>query len=131
MAGKIDGLPLPFVPIGGVNGLSQSPKPMSSPEQSPFRELLKAKLDETAELKFSAHAQSRMRSRDISLSADQLNLLNNAVDQAKEKGGHNSLVLMSDYAFIVNADNRTVVTAMDRQGMDDSVFTNIDSAVVL
>ncbi len=131
MAGKIDGLRPPFVPIGGIDGLSGRPQPLSTPEQSPFRELLKARLEDPGELKFSAHAQSRMRSRNISLTAEQLHQLNTAVDQAQAKGGHNALILLSDLAFIVNADNRTVVTAMDRQGMDDSVFTNIDSAVVL
>ena len=131
MANKIDGIQPPFIPIGGVQGLQQQPKPLTSSENSPFKELLKAQLEKSEGMHFSAHAQSRMRSRNINLDADQLDKLTGAVDQARESGSRNALVLMEEYAFIVNAEKRTVITAMDRMGMDDNVITNIDSAVMV
>ena len=36
-----------------------------------------------------------------------------------------------DAAFVVNIPNRTVVTALDRQEMQERVFTQIDSAMLV
>jgi len=130
MSYAIDGLKPPFMPIGGTGGLAVE-KPLAPPENSPFRELLESKLGENQDIRFSAHAQTRMESRNINLDIEEMASLSNAVDQAKGKGGHNALVLMKDFAFIVNADNRTVITAMDKAGLDQNIFTNIDSAVLI
>jgi flagellar operon protein len=85
---------------------------------------------ETAALKFSAHAQSRLKSRNIEISPQTLDKLTSAVEGAAKKGSNNSLILLSDLAFIVNVPNRTVVTALDGDSIRDNVFTNIDSTVL-
>jgi flagellar operon protein len=82
------------------------------------------------ELKFSAHAQARLKSRNIAMTPEMVDRLNRAVSGAEKKGAKDSLVLLSDLAFIVNVPNRTVVTAMDGESIRDNVFTNIDSAVI-
>ena len=71
----------------------------------------------------------RLSDRGIDLSEEQTQRLNEGVRNAKEKGIQESLVLMDSLAFIVNTDNQTVITAMDRK--DTSVFTNIDGAVIV
>jgi flagellar operon protein len=86
--------------------------------------------DKVNELKFSAHAQTRIRSRNIELTSGMMEKLQNAVSTAKAKGANNSLVLFPDAAFIVNIPNRTVVTAMDGENIRDNIFTNIDSTVI-
>jgi flagellar operon protein len=91
-----------------------------------FRELL-----DRNTLKFSHHAEQRLEQRGIVLNADQLNRIAGAVDQAAAKGARDSLVLYRNIAMIVNVPNRTVVTAMDESTMDEHVFTQIDSAVVV
>ncbi len=82
------------------------------------------------ELKFSAHAQTRMKSRDINLTKEMMSKLDKAVAGAKEKGSKDTLVLLSNLAFIVNIPNKTVVTAMEGNSIRDNVFTNIDSTVI-
>jgi flagellar operon protein len=82
------------------------------------------------ELKFSAHAQSRLTSRNIDLTPEIMRKLDEAVTGAEQKGARDSLVLLADLAFIVNVPNRTVVTAMDGASVRENVFTNIDSAVI-
>ena len=42
-----------------------------------------------------------------------------------------SLVMVDDFAFIVNVKNNTVITAMDQNTNDSNVFTNIDGAVIV
>jgi len=82
-------------------------------------------------LRFSQHAEQRLRQRGIVLQPDQLDRIANAVDRAATKGAKDSLVIFRDIAMIVNVPNRTVVTAMDGSSVKDHVFTQIDSAVVV
>ena len=82
-------------------------------------------------VRFSAHAQARLQSRQIELDAEALRRVEEAVDKAAEKGSRESLLLMDDVALIVSVRNRTVITAIDKENLKENVFTNIDSAVVL
>ncbi|MDE6714084.1 MAG: flagellar protein, partial [Lachnospiraceae bacterium] len=51
--------------------------------------------------------------------------------KAGEKGINESLVLMDQFAFIVNIPGNTVITAMDQTETDQNIFTNIDGAVIV
>ena len=113
------------------------PKPATSPPgaqpvggNSPFAQVLDQKLPGQP-VRLSQHAQERLKSRGITLSETDMKQLAGAVDSVAQKGGKDSLIMMGDAALVVSVKNRTVITAMDRQGMKGNVFTNIDSAVVL
>ena len=93
-----------------------------------FGSVLQQKVDKG--LKFSAHAESRMLSRGINLDNQALTKLSDAVDGVEKKGAKDTLILLSNQAFIVNVPNRTVVTAMEGNSIRDNVFTNIDSTVI-
>jgi len=93
-----------------------------------FADILKSKSVE--ELKFSAHASSRLKSRNIEITPDVMGKLEKAVAEAGNKGARDSLILVKDLAFVVNVPNRTVITAMDGESVKDNVFTNIDSTVI-
>ncbi len=109
----------------------QPQKPVTGrPENSAFARVLDEKLPAQG-VKFSQHAQDRLRARNITLSASDLANLEGAVNSVAQKGGKESLVMMGDSALVVSIKNRTVVTAMDRAQMKGNVFTNIDSAVVI
>ena len=41
------------------------------------------------------------------------------------------LLVMDSVAMVVNVGNRTVITCVGRENMQDNVFTNIDSAAVI
>ena len=95
-----------------------------------FASVLDTKLPAQS-VKFSQHAQDRLKARNITFSANDLANLEGAVNSVAQKGGKESLVMMGDAALVVSVKNRTVVTAMDRSQMKGNVFTNIDSAVVI
>ncbi len=97
---------------------------------SPFARILDDKLPGQG-IKFSQHAQERLRSRGITLSESDLKSLAGAIDSVAKKGGKESLIMQGDTAFVVSVANRTVITAMDRKSMVGSVITNIDSAAVI
>lgn len=82
------------------------------------------------EVRFSAHAQTRLQSRRIALDAGQIDRLQGAVQKAAGKGSRDALVLMDDLAMVVSVTNRTVVTVVDKENLKQNVFTNIDSAVI-
>ena len=111
----------------GTVGGTQSSGKGEAKSGSNFSQLLQ---DQIGAVKFSSHAATRMKSRDIEMTSEMMGKLQNAVDGAAAKGAKDSLVLLKDYAFIVNIPNRTVITAMDGAGLKDNIFTNIDSAVI-
>jgi len=82
-------------------------------------------------VRLSHHAEERLQQRGIDLSEEQLEKIRSAIDKAERKGAKESLMLMNDLALIVNVKNKTVVTAMDTNAIDDHVFTQIDSAVII
>ena len=82
-------------------------------------------------LKFSNHAIERMRSRGINFAPEQMTAIENGVAKAAAKGSKDTLVITGESALIVNVKNNTVVTVMDRAGMKENVFTNIDSTVMV
>ena len=122
----VQGVQLPFLPVRGVEGL-QERHPIQGPRESRFDEMLK---EEIGRLRFSRHAQERIESRNLQLDKRDISLLEGAVERAEQKGAQDSLVLLRDMAFIVSVKNRTVVTALDGDHRRESVFTNIDSAVI-
>lgn len=100
------------------------------PEAGSFEAVFQRVSGESSPLKFSRHARTRLESRGIEMTPEQLTRLTGASMQAKEKGISDSLILLDDMAFIVNVPNGTVVTAMDREEGENSIFTNIDGAVI-
>jgi flagellar operon protein len=113
--------------ISVAGSASALPAKVTKQAGASFADVFKEKIND---LKFSAHAQTRMKSRNIDVSPSMMNKLTNAVDSAQKKGSKNSLVLFPDAAFIVNIPNRTVVTAMDGENIRENIFTNIDSTVL-
>jgi flagellar operon protein len=91
-----------------------------------FSDLLKVANNVT----FSNHAQKRLEKRDIQLGEAEMERLNNAVDKASSKGAKESLILMDELAFIVNVQDRKVVTTVNMNQRSDGVFTQIDSVVI-
>lgn len=88
-----------------------------------------ANTSEEKSLEFSKHAVSRLDSRNITFSDNQLERIENGVDQARQKGIKDSLLLVDNVALIVNVKNNVVVTAVNDS--KEKVFTNIDGAIIV
>ncbi|TMV13884.1 flagellar biosynthesis protein [Paenibacillus thermoaerophilus] len=114
------------IPPAGTSSASTGKIAAGQPPAGDFKSILRDRM-----LRISHHAESRMKQRGIEFSAEDWSKLSHAVDKAKEKGAKDSLVLMKGMALIVNVPNRTVVTAMEQASMNNPVFTQIDSAVIL
>jgi flagellar operon protein len=103
----------------------------SSKAATQFHDVFSRELVQNEQLTFSNHAQSRLLSRQIQLSNNQMERLQQGVQQAAQKGAKDSLVMLDNLAFIVSVPNRTVVTALDGAAKTGNVFTQIDSAVIV
>ena len=88
-------------------------------------------VEKTGELRWSRHAVARLQSRGIDLDETATAEIAEAVDLLDGKGAKESLVLYDDHAFIVGVKRRTVITAMTRDEAVGSIFTNIDSTIVV
>jgi flagellar operon protein len=135
--------------ISGVQippAITPAVRPRGVPVQIPpagtgsFRDVLRtaqpaatapAQAPASQQLKFSAHAQQRLESRNIRLTQDDVAKMNAMADKAAAKGSKQSLFMMRDVAMVVSITNRTVITAVDQSSMKENVFTNIDSAAVI
>lgn len=121
-------------PVNGTLGVVAGilPAGPAKPAGAPglFAEEL-TRAGQARQLKFSAHAQRRLASREINLDAGRLDRLARAVDQAAARGARDSLMLLDDVGLIVNVPSRTVVTAMDGQRLGHGVITNIDSTIII
>ncbi len=87
--------------------------------------------EKTAGVRFSKHAANRLAERNIELTDNQMERLQEGTMKAGAKGINESLVLVDQLAFIVNIPNHTVVTAMNQTEADENIFTNIDGAVIM
>ena len=94
-----------------------------------FEEILQ-KTQQDGEVKFSKHAANRLNDRNIELTEEQLERLNDGTKKAGDKGIKESLVLIDELAFIVNTRSNTVITAFVQGETKENIFTNIDGAVI-
>lgn len=94
-----------------------------------FEEILQ-RTQEDGEVKFSKHAANRLNDRNIELTEEQLERLNDGTKKAGDKGIKESLVLIDELAFIVNTKSNTVITAFVQGETKENIFTNIDGAVI-
>lgn len=95
-----------------------------------FAEILGARTAGAGRIAFSSHALERLQRRGIAVDAQTLSRLEDGCARIAGKGGREALVLVDDTAFVVSVQNRTVITAVDREHMRRQVFTNIDSAAI-
>ena len=120
---ELNGISVPFIPITqNENFNSVNIRDNADNFSNIFQE-------ELNKVKFSNHALKRLESRQIKLSNNEVNKIQDAVQKAELKGSKDSLVMMNNTAFIVNVPNRTVVTALPVEESNENIFTNIDSVV--
>lgn len=123
---EINGISLPFIPAGGLRELKKDTSGTSLSGASSFEEIFKNELNE---IKFSNHAQSRLNSREMELTHEEIARVSIAMEKAESNGSIESLILLKDKSLIVSIPNKTVITIINNQQMSENIITNIDSAV--
>lgn len=128
-------LNLPIITGRPDTAVQKPGKPAAQAQGASFGELLKKSIEQqstqTQQLTFSKHAQARTEQRGISLTENDLDRLSEAVGKAGDKGLKDTLVFMNNTAFIINVPSKVVVTVVDNAESENTVFTNIDGAVII
>lgn len=118
-----------------INGVNDTQKKQVNNENfnkngKSFKEVLD-QISKNDKVIFSKHAMQRLEKRNINLSKDDINQISKAVNQAKDKGVKEALIILRDNAFITSIKNNTVITATTGDDLKENVFTNIDGAVII
>ncbi|HYF83051.1 MAG TPA: TIGR02530 family flagellar biosynthesis protein [Clostridia bacterium] len=121
----------PILPIGRPMPSAKPAEDKNTSKGSSFDAVFQEELSKQSEVKFSKHALERLQSRNIKLSKEDLNKIDNAVNKAAEKGVKETLIIMGNSAFIANVKNKTIITAATEDNLKNNVFTNIDGAVII
>lgn len=123
---RIDSIPIP----GEMSRPQRVPHGIT-PNKTSFADVLQSQMDRSTDIRFSGHAQQRLNDRNISFSDHDMARIAQSTDDAMAKGSKESLLLMDDVALVVGVPKRTVITVMDAHERENTVFTNIDSVVVM
>jgi flagellar operon protein len=121
--------PIRIDPVGAAPVVSKN-RPASAGPPGQFASVFDKALRQAEEVRFSAHARQRLEERGITLEEAELNQLRAALDTLASKGARSSLLVLERVALVLSVPNRTVITAMPSEEAAQTVFTNIDSAVV-
>lgn len=77
------------------------------------------------------HAYNRIKTRNIELSESQFGQLSKAMEQAKQKGIKDALIMFDNKMIIANVKNNTIVTIANKSDLNEDIITNIDGAILL
>src|SRR5690554_6256989 len=82
-----------------------------TPEKNPevvLKEVMNKEQQENTGVNLSKRAQNRIISRGIDLAEEDLELLGDGVDKAREKGARDTLIMVNSVAYVVSIENKTV-----------------------
>lgn len=121
----------PIIPVGKPGTATNTNQGQKIAPNQGFGSIFQQEIYKQTEVKFSKHALERLQDRNIKLSKDDINKINDAVNKAAEKGVKEALIIMGNTALVTSIKNKTVITAATEDTLKNNVFTNIDGAVII
>lgn len=115
--------------IADINSQNTQVKLNKNKPDISFKEVLDKVSKVDNGYKVSKHAEERLK--DLNFSESDMQNIQQGFKLAENKGAKNSLLLYKDVALITSIENKTIITAVDKNRAQDNVFTNIDSVVIL
>lgn len=101
----------------------------STSESVSFRDVLNKAIEDKKTFTLSKHAAQRIS--ELNFSNKDMEAIGKGFEIADGKGAKNSVMLYKDIALIASIENKTVITAIDRERAKENIFTNVDSVVIL
>lgn len=94
-----------------------------------FKEILDNLTNKEHEFKISKHAALRLK--EINFTQEDIKKIEKGFEIAKGRNSKNTVMLYKDVAIIASVENKTLITAVEKDRAKDNIFTNIDSVVIL
>ncbi|MBN1037813.1 flagellar biosynthesis protein [Clostridium botulinum] len=114
-----------FEPIKNTNPQST----IKTEEKNSFKDVLNNVINKNQGFIVSKHAAERLN--EINFTDKDMQEIEKGFQIAKDKNSKNSVILYKDTALIASIENRTLITAVEKERAKDNIFTNIDSVVIL
>ncbi|WP_315077749.1 TIGR02530 family flagellar biosynthesis protein [uncultured Clostridium sp.] len=114
-----------FEPIKNTNPKSI----IQTEEKNSFKDVLNNVINKNEGFIVSKHAAERLD--EINFTDKDMQEIEKGFQIAKDKNSKNSVILYKDTALIASIENRTLITAVEKERAKDNIFTNIDSVVIL
>lgn len=98
--------------------------------KSKFNDILNEAINKNSEeYTLSKHAAERLK--EINFTDVDMDQIAKGFKIAQDKGSKNSVMIYKDVALIASIENKTVITAIEKERAKENVFTNVDSVVIL
>ena len=127
---RINELMIPNVTSVPSKSTNDTSNRLQAGQQSEFSQLVQEAATKK-DVQMSGHAVKRLQERNIAFDGDEYIKLQEALGKLRQKGGHDSLVITSKAAYVMDVDRGMVVTAVDKDSMGENVFTKIDSTIFM
>ncbi len=83
------------------------------------------------EIRLTRHAQTRLETRGIKLSDQEIKKVTAAINRAGVKGVKDAVIVMDNKLLIASVANKTIITAAKQQDIEEKLITNIDGAIFI
>ena len=80
---------------------------------------------------FTVSKHAALRLNEINFTEEDMKQIEKGFNIAKDKNSKNTVMLYKDVAIIASVENKTIITAVDKERAKDNIFTNVDSVVIL
>ena len=98
-------------------------------ENKSFKDVLDSVKGKDEGFTVSKHAALRLN--EINFTEKDMKQIEKGFKIAKDKNSKNTVMLYKDVAIIASVENKTIITAVDKERAKDNIFTNVDSVVIL
>lgn len=80
---------------------------------------------------FTVSKHAAIRLDEINFTEEDMKQIEKGFEIAKSKNSKNTVMLYKDVALIASVENKTIITAVEKERAKDNIFTNVDSVVIL
>ena len=94
-----------------------------------FKDVLNSVVNKEESFTISKHAALRLN--EINFTEEDMKAVEKGFEIAKQKNSKNAVMIYKDTALIASIENKTIITAVNKERAKDNIFTNIDSVVIL
>lgn len=125
----INGKPYITGNFGDYNTSSGRSEIAKTSSSKSFKEVLNERLNKDESFKISNHAAERMK--DMNFDQQDMKKLSEGIELAVGRGCKNSVLVYKDVAFVASIENRTIITAVQKERAKENIFTNVDSVLFI
>ena len=101
----------------------------NSKDKTSFKDILESVKNKEEGFIVSKHAALRLN--EINFTEEDMKQIEKGFKIAKDKNSKNTVMLYKDVAIIASVENKTLITAVEKERAKDNIFTNVDSVVIL